>query len=55
MPRWSPDGSRIAFVTFDGAFSTGRIATMRPDGSDIILHTPPGPLSGLSPAWERVR
>jgi Tol biopolymer transport system component len=53
MPRWSPDGSRIAFVTYDEPFSTGRIATMRPDGSDIILHTPLGTTGGIAPVWER--
>jgi Tol biopolymer transport system component len=55
MPRWAPDGSRIAFVTYDTPFSTGRIATMRPDGSDIIVHTPAGGFGGIWPSWERVR
>lgn len=54
MPVWSPDGTRIAFVTYDAPFSTGRIATMRPDGRDVVLHTADGRWGGIAPAWQRL-
>ena len=56
-PSWSPDGTRIAFGRRfgdgrdeDGNFvnSDRRIATINPDGSDMVLLDPTG-------SWERTR
>lgn len=33
MPRWSPDGSRIAFIS--NRFGSNDVFSMKPDGSDI--------------------
>ena len=46
-PVWSPDGSRIAFVSHrvldDGQYNRHpEIYTMSPDGSDVRIVTPPG-------------
>jgi TolB protein len=50
MADWSPDGSRIAFVsTRGGAFS---VYSMGADGSDVQrLTTPPSGADDYSPAW----
>jgi Tol biopolymer transport system component len=49
FPKWSPDGTRIAFHLFmdDGSI---QIATVAPDGSDLTLITS-GPGVSLTPTW----
>jgi Tol biopolymer transport system component len=48
MPRWSPDGRRIAFVSWrDGNWE---IYVMNADGSDVIRVTD-NPASDLGPRW----
>lgn len=50
-PKWSPDGSRIAFWSgFETQF--GEIWTMKPDGTDARqLTDQPGAISSDNPAW----
>ena len=54
LPAWSPDGTRIAFVTQNGLYDLPLIASMRPDGSNALVHTPDGRWGGVRPAWQRV-
>jgi Tol biopolymer transport system component len=35
-PRWSPDGSRLAFACYQGNFEFVRNCTMNPDGSGLV-------------------
>lgn len=45
MPRWSPDGRRLAFI------SQGVAYTMRPDGSDIRALSGPGFIDSSGLDW----
>jgi Tol biopolymer transport system component len=50
-PAWSPDGTRIAFVSVRGAFdSPTMIRTMRADGSDDV----PLAQGHNGPQWQRI-
>ncbi len=52
-PEWSPlirGGERIAFSRGD-FFTQSRIATIRPDGSDLSDVTPVGPHFDTAPTW----
>jgi Tol biopolymer transport system component len=42
-PRWSPTGSRIAMVCFEGNFEFVRNCTMNPDGSRFVQLRPDHP------------
>jgi Tol biopolymer transport system component len=48
QPAWSPDGSKIAFVS--SRAGTIRIHMMNPDGSEQVPLTPSSALIS-SPAW----
>ena len=48
MPAWSPDGSRIAFVSVRSGHQ--EIYTMRPDGSDLVQLTE-GTAHNSEPNW----
>jgi hypothetical protein len=53
MPRWSPDGSRIAFVR-EGDLAAGTyeaVFTMRPDGTDIHQISSGNRGSDFWPSW----
>jgi Tol biopolymer transport system component len=50
-PRWSPDGSRIAIVCFQGEFEFVRNCTMNPDGSDFVQLVPDPTLNEGVGAW----
>ena len=43
-PAWSPDGSKIAFITG----GDDHVSVMNPDGSDVRMVSP---LPSRSPAW----
>lgn len=49
--RWSPDGSRILFITIAPLTGQGIIATMRPDGSDVISLTSQFELGNYLPTY----
>lgn len=51
---WSPDGSKIAFDTFDPpgqAATSGNIATINPDGSGFVQLTHEQNDASVEPAW----
>jgi hypothetical protein len=56
LPRWSPDGSRIAFARqvispeVDGMWTSATIFTIAPDGSDLQRVTPKG-MYAYNPSW----
>jgi Tol biopolymer transport system component len=50
-PRWSPDGSRIAIVCFQGEFEFVRNCTMNPDGSGVVQLVPDATLNQGVGAW----
>ena len=50
-PRWSPDGSRIAIVCFQGEFEFVRNCTMNPDGSGLVQLMPDPTLNEGVGAW----
>jgi Tol biopolymer transport system component len=49
--RWLPDGSRIVFVTIAPLTGQGIIATMRPDGSDVVSLTSQFELGNYLPTY----
>jgi len=49
-PVWSPNGQKIAFVDYLNSQSSPRIATIKPDGSNLTYLTPATSLA-LDPAW----
>ncbi|WP_251980640.1 TolB family protein [Salinibacter ruber] len=56
QPTWSPDGSRIAFISNRDEDANGEIYTARPDGSDLRQVTDPanvedGQISDITPEW----
>jgi Tol biopolymer transport system component len=36
QPRWSPQGTKLAFIVYDPSTSRDDVATMNPDGSDVV-------------------
>ena len=40
-PKWSPDGTRIAFLTSDASGQSPRFGVIRPDGTGLVTY--PGP------------
>ena len=48
-PRWSPDGSRIAFKR--GWFGDSQVYTIRPDGSDLVSLGDMGPEARSELTW----
>jgi dipeptidyl aminopeptidase/acylaminoacyl peptidase len=51
-PTWSPDGTRIAFVSRPGT-ATGELMTMNPDGTDVVRLTNDG-FDDLRPDWQPI-
>jgi Tol biopolymer transport system component len=54
LPRWSPDGKRLAFVVQDGDHPEGSIWTANADGSGAALLSAGGaecPVGLFHPAW----
>lgn len=49
-PRWSPDGSRIAFAGYDADVQGYRLYVLNSDGSNVRLLTP-SPIENFSPEW----
>ena len=49
VPRWSPDGTKIAFYREEGGYFD--IYTMDADGSNVRRLTHGG--NNFSPAWSR--
>ncbi len=45
QPAWSPDGEWLAF------HSSGKLAVMRPDGSNFTVYEPPGGCGVTNPQW----
>ena len=35
-PRWSPDGTKLAFILYNSATFRFDVATMNPDGTDVV-------------------
>ena len=50
-PAWSPDGSRVAFVSGVRSGLGHRVYTMTPDGSDVQALVPAAPARTDPPAW----
>ena len=50
-PAWSPDRSRIAFLSTLNSDGLGNLFTMSPDGSDVKLLTPLVTAGNYPPAW----
>ena len=51
-PKWSPDGSRIAYSQFDVASNRVFTHVIGADGSgDVVLENPPGVIYQLFPVW----
>lgn len=48
-PRWSPDGSRIAFKR--GDFTSSQVYSIRPDGSDLVSLGDMGPEARSELTW----
>jgi Tol biopolymer transport system component len=49
-PRWSPDGTRIAFATYDPVAAGYQVYVMNSDGSNVRLLTS-APIENFSPEW----
>ena len=51
-PKWSPDGSRIAYSQYDVASNHVFTHIVGADGSgDVVLENPPGVIYQLFPVW----
>lgn len=51
QPRWSPDGTRVAFVRYDPATFRYRILVMNADGSNVHPLITDSAASDLGPDW----
>ena len=52
-PTWSPDGTRIAFISYMGGVPSPEIFTMAPDGSDVARVTTNPDGEDMGPAGNR--
>lgn len=50
-PRWSPDGTRVAFVRYDPVTFHGRILVMNADGSNVQPLITDSAASDVDPEW----
>ena len=51
-PTWSPDGTRIAFISYMGGVPSPEIFTMAPDGSDVARVTTNPDGEDIGPSWQ---
>jgi TolB protein len=51
QPRWSPDGTRVAFVRYDPATFRYRILVMNADGSNVHALITDSTASDVGPEW----
>jgi Tol biopolymer transport system component len=51
QPRWSPDGTRIAFLTQPGDGKAFRLGVVNADGSGLVTYVGPGASNARTFAW----